>query len=68
MAYVNELVAEHDAMIDRDKLEQYQVAKNNCNEVLALISTDVDWYDTDDDLAAGDDEQHVNRRGFTVTR
>lgn len=66
VAIINEMIAEHEAMIDGDRITQLDIARQNSDNMLALYSTDVDWYDEDDDLSESDGEQNRNVSYFQV--
>lgn len=68
VAFVNEMLAEHAAMVDADRMPQFELAQKRRMEAEAAITSDVDWYDADDDLAVGGGEERRNFRGFRLTR
>jgi hypothetical protein len=61
VAIVNKHFAENLAMIDSDFIQQLNIAREIVETELQHLTADLDWYDENQDLAAGDGEQHVRR-------
>jgi len=68
VAFVNEWLAEHAAMIDPNLLATFDMARQRRLEVEAAVTSDVPWYDSDDDLAADGGEEHRVATSMEITR
>ena len=67
-ACVNELLAENAAMIDPNALVMFELAKARRHEIQASITSDVPWYDSDDNLAADGGETRTTRASIVISR
>jgi len=68
VAHVNLHVAEHEAMLSSDRLEQLDVAKVNAESTLQLYSSAVDWQDESEDLQLDADEEHQVQTYIGISR
>jgi len=68
VAFISEWLAEHAAMVDPDAIAQLELAKSRRQEIEAAVTSDVPWYDSDDDKSADAGEENRVKSFVEVLR
>ena len=68
VAFVNEWLAEQQAMTDPNAASFFELARGRRLEMEASITSDLPWYDSNDDLAEQGGETHRVATGMSITR
>ncbi len=68
VAWINEIMMLENAQHDIDKREAFELATMNREAIQQAIMSDLNWYDSDDDLSAESGEEHKAKTHLTVTR